>query len=870
MMNNDFNKIGLYEHNLKAYKKVLEAFKRESIVGIVHATGTGKSYIALQLAYDNRDKKIVYVVPSIGIIEHIKRNIESNPNLDFTRDFTHVEFRTYQSFINMDRKEIENLNVDLLILDEFHHVGAPIWGARINSIIDTHPNIKVFGMTAYTVRDRGSSYERDIAEPGGNELFSDKIVSRYDLCDAMMEGVLPKPIYKSAFIKLLGVEKELEKKVNQKRGNLNDYQRYVKLLNDLKKRIQEAPTIKDVLMSNLKRNGKYIYFCPPCSEEGTNDIKSIMLEAKVWLNEMGLKENEDYVFYQTTSDMKEEGQINREAFYNDIDLNGKDSSNKLRIMFAINQYNEGIHAPNIDGVIMGRGTSSDIIYFEQLGRALAVKGNTKSKFEEYQSKTDDELIQICSKRDIKLNGNESREEIIEKIIAPLIIDLTNNIEFIKNLEDNLKDRIKQVNPSVTSNIKSLRLKDASFDIEIVNQELYDILKYVSDRLTNTWEEMYEYARRYYTKHNDLEVPRKFKTNNGYEYDANGLINLGDWISHQRHNVLPESERGQLLSRIGMRFENKISTLSWEEMYEYAKKYYEAHYNLEVPYKFKTNNGYEYDANGSVNLGTWISTQRRNALPESERGQLLSRIGMRFENKKSTLSWEKMYEYAKRYYTKHNDLEVPRKFKTNNGYEYDANGSVNLGTWISTQRRNVLPESERGQLLSKIGMRFENKISTLTWEEMYEYAKRYYIKHNDLEVPRKFKTNNGYEYDANGSINLGNWLSTQRRNVLPESERGQLLSKIGMVWSVKKNKDYINNICIDKNINIDENKKVLAHISFQELLAKINYLEMLNIPIYGKDGKLHEIFSMSSVDMQEKYGIDTELLIEKYYNLAKKK
>ena len=62
------------------------------VVGIVHATGTGKSYNALDLAYENKDKKIVYVVPSNGIIEHIKQIIDNNPNLDMERDFSNLEF----------------------------------------------------------------------------------------------------------------------------------------------------------------------------------------------------------------------------------------------------------------------------------------------------------------------------------------------------------------------------------------------------------------------------------------------------------------------------------------------------------------------------------------------------------------------------------------------------------------------------------------------------------------------------------------------------------------------------------------------------------------------------------------------------------
>ena len=73
------------------------------------------------------------------------------------------------------------------------------------------------------------------------------------------------------------------------------------------------------------------------------------------------------------------GNKNRIAFYNDEDLEGNQINKKLRIMFTINQYNEGVHVPGIDGVIMGRQTQSDIVYFEQLGRGLSNKGTKQRR-----------------------------------------------------------------------------------------------------------------------------------------------------------------------------------------------------------------------------------------------------------------------------------------------------------------------------------------------------------------------------------------------------------------------------------------------------------------------------------------------------------
>ena len=149
----DYKRLGLYEHNIRSYEKVKQQFEKDNIAAIVHATGTGKSFNALQLALDNKDKKIIYVVPYGSIIEHEKELIEQNENVSLEQDFPNLEFKTYQSFVNMSDDEIIDLDVDLLILDEFHHIGAPIWGQRINTLIDAHEDSQIFGMTASPVRD---------------------------------------------------------------------------------------------------------------------------------------------------------------------------------------------------------------------------------------------------------------------------------------------------------------------------------------------------------------------------------------------------------------------------------------------------------------------------------------------------------------------------------------------------------------------------------------------------------------------------------------------------------------------------------------------------------------------------------------------
>ena len=773
MTSNEFQKVGLYEHNAESYKKIKRAYERgQNVAGIVHATGTGKTYNALELAYDNKDKKIIYVVPSSGIIEHIKKMIEDNPNLDLKKDFPNLEFRTYQSFISLSKEEIQNIQCDLLILDEFHHIGAPVWGARINTMIETHPNMKIFGMTAYTIRDRGTSYERDMAADDSDELFSNKIESRYDLCDAMIDGILPKPIYKSAYINLMDTESKLEEKVQKLSASSSEYQEYMEILSNVKKRIHEAPSIPDILRKNIKPNGKYIYFCPPCSEDGTNDIETIKKQAIEWFKQF-VKE-EDIVIYTSTSEMGEYGKLNRDAFYKDVTIEGEKVDNKLRIMFAINQYNEGIHAPNIDGVIMGRGTSSDIVYFEQLGRALSVRGNTKETFEELEKYSVEELTNMCKSRDIPLKENQTKEELIEKLIAPVVIDLTNNYEFIKELENNLKNRIKTLQSNKVNDHRVIKIKDATFDIEIVNQDLFEMLRYVSDRLTSTWEDHYKLAKAYFEHHGDLLIPATFATSDGYTFDENG-VKLGSWLFRQRNSFNKlTSEQKELLTNID--FTSSVYDDRWLKNYEIVRAYYEHYGNLRIPVKFRTKNGITHDENG-VRIRNWVNYQRMyfSKLTEKQQ-QLVTSMGLVLTTRK-VHSWEENYKLAKIYYEHYGDLLIPVKFKTSDGYTYDENG-IKLGTWMREQRYSFSKLSpEKQELLKSIGFVLNTRKEG--WLRNYELAKMYYEHHGNLNIPQKFTTKNGFTYDEDG-VHIGSWLGSQKNQFsnLPK-EKQHLLKRIGL-------------------------------------------------------------------------------------------
>ena len=139
--------------------------------------------------------------------------------------------------------------------------------------------------------------------------------------------------------------------------------------------------------------------------------------------------------------------------------------------------------------------------------------------------------------------------------------------------------------------------------------------------------------------------------------------------------------------------------------------------------------------------------------------------------------------------------------------------------------------------------------------MYEHAKAYYEEHGNLEVPQKYTIES-----AQGPIRLGGWITNQRQTCSPESDRGKKLSQIGMIWNVKKNKEEIQLLCTEYGIDYQKNQSVLKRISTQEFYSKVNYLLNQSEMIVNQDGRIHEIFSMSSSEMFEKYGIHLEELI----------
>ena len=112
--------LGMHEHNIDSYEAIKDTFlSGENFAAIVHATGTGKTFNALQLMLENPDKKFVFVTPYNSIIEHVKSLM-----VDVTTKYPEYNFNNVEkdSIIKIN----ELMNKDLLNYNNLYKYGLYI------------------------------------------------------------------------------------------------------------------------------------------------------------------------------------------------------------------------------------------------------------------------------------------------------------------------------------------------------------------------------------------------------------------------------------------------------------------------------------------------------------------------------------------------------------------------------------------------------------------------------------------------------------------------------------------------------------------------------------------------------------------------
>ena len=670
----------LFEHNRIAYEAAVRMLSERGKAAVIHPTGTGKSFIGFKLCEDNPDKTICWLSPSRYIYQTQLENLAETSN---GYQPENVEFYTYAKLMNVSDAEIAEIKPDYIILDEFHRCGAELWGAGVDAVLKAYPDVPVLGLSATAIRYLDN--QRDMTD----ELFDGNVASEMTLGESIVRGILAPPKY---ILSIISYQKDLEKYEARVKSVKSKATRDAaeKILEALRRALDKAENLDVLFDKHIEdRAGKYIVFCA-----NLEHMQDMMDKSKEWFAKVDKKPH----IYSVYSD-------DPTASKSFADFKADNDTKHLKLLYCIDALNEGVHVPDVSGVILLRPTISPIIYKQQIGRALSAS---------------------------KSNN-------------PVIFDIVNNIENLYSI-DAIEEEMQVA-------VQYYRLHGGE---GFVVNETFELVDKVADckslfdelegTLSATWDIMFEQAKKYYDENGNLDVPKRYFTPEGYA--------LGSWLMTQRR-VYKGEVNGNLtqvqidrLNSIGMRWES-ASDIAWEKYYASAQAYFNEHGDLNPQAQYVDENG--------VALGSWLARLRvyrnsgiKNRYMTEERVAALDMIGMIWNV--PDYIWEEYYAAAVRYHHEHGDLNVPSNYVDDEG--------VKLGQWICGLRsnrngtaKNVKPlTDEQVARLDAIGMRWGSKYDR-QWDEAFDALCSYYNKYHTFDIPVSYKTDSG--------IALGKWIRRQR-------------------------------------------------------------------------------------------------------------
>lgn len=361
------SKVSLFEHNEKAYEKLIEALKDDKCTTINHATGTGKSFIALKYLYEHRDKKYLYLAPTYPIIDQL---LESCYKIGITPKDINIDTMIYHNLLGKDMEQIYG-EYDGFIFDEYHRTGAKETYKKIKQLKlmlkERDDGKKFIGLTATPIRYLDK--ERNMTQ----EIFDGNVASSLSLSEAMLEGLLPVPAYINSKIACRSALKTALARVN-KMYPTKEREKLLKKLEKIDKQINNGIIDNKQLVNKYikEKEGKFIIFC-----NNIEELNQYYSEVDTWFEDFGpIKKYKVHSRVEIESGEKEKIKSIKEKNKKTLDRFNKEKKG-ISVLLCVDILNEGVHVDNIDGIFMLRRTTSPIIYFQQIGRALSFSGRKK-------------------------------------------------------------------------------------------------------------------------------------------------------------------------------------------------------------------------------------------------------------------------------------------------------------------------------------------------------------------------------------------------------------------------------------------------------------------------------------------------------------
>lgn len=577
-------KASLFEHNEIAYEKLCEVLEENRCATINHATGTGKSFIALKYLYNNRDKKFLYLAPTYPIIEQLKKDCYK---IGITPQDINIDAMIYRNLLQLDMKELYK-RYDGIIFDEYHRVGATKTYKKIKELkaylTNDKDEKKFIGLTATPIRylDR----ERNMT----NEIFDGVVASTLPLSEAMVEGLLPIPYYINSKIACREQLGKMEKRI-EKFAPGKPKEKLTAEANKISKKINNGYLDYTEMVNKYiqKKDGKYIVFCSTIDK--LNDYYNAIDK---WFEKFGSIKK-----YMVHSG--KERSTNQEQ----LDKFNEDKEG-ISVLLCVDILNEGIHVDDIDGVFLLRKTVSPIIYFQQIGRALSFSGRNRQikifdlvnnfgnhnaidlVYKEFLATIEQKMANEPEKAD---EYRLIKEKFKIKTETENILKHLNEIKNQTSAEEIYKSRINYSIEQLIKNIKNIESKNDIFEnidykknyltisryYKYINTEqfikLQDLDLILPEELTMTLEERSIYLDGYDSIHEKekniskdlINNFQKFVMENGRNARINSENEYEKKIAMQYLYFLPQLEEKDLQTLLEAFEKNNIELKSYEKV-----------------------------------------------------------------------------------------------------------------------------------------------------------------------------------------------------------------------------------------------------------------------------------------------------------------
>lgn len=644
--------IELLPHNNTAYKNAIKMFETNRLASIVQATGTGKSYIVAKLLQETNYRSVI-ICPTNDILIQFKELFDK-----YHINHGNIDFMTYSKLSMISEEELTSKNYDFIVIDEFHRAGASKWGLGVRNLIVSNKSAKVLGTSATPIRylDDG----RNMID----ELFEGNVANSIDLFEAIARGILPSPKYIEAIYDISHDIENLTKKVHDNTIiSLEDKDEILESIKKFKVSWSNVNTVSSIIKKHFTKNtNKVIVFC-----KDINHLKEMLPLVKDWFEKTNLYTKVNtYMSYSSNDDRVDE--LN--------DFKKANNQNEVNLLFSINKLSEGIHVENVSAVIFLRNTSSNNIFFQQLGRAFSASNDT----------------------------------------TPIVLDLINNLEIFENpnFYSNIKNAITDFNNKkeklgLPSN-EELK-KNIKFEVIDETKDFLSFIKQTTNNLKYSWDDFLEEALR--CKKEKGWFP-SVKTKN----ESKQLI---AWVRKQRslykRNIL-STEKIKKLTDVGFIF--SFNKEKWLINYELLLKYKKEN-NLETFFRHNISD---------KKINKWVSNQRKryssNHL-EADEEELLSNLGISFSPLNDI--WDYYIDKLKAFYSK-NGYRNPTE-------KEDMELTIFCRQQRRRYALNELSE-DKIELLNGINFIWESSDNTIKFEQRLDQLKEYISIYGDTKIPSRFK------------------------------------------------------------------------------------------------------------------------------------